>query len=129
MTLSFPQTRGNIGLRYACVLLLALIAFPFQGFYSRHVVDFYHSPQLRARAPLQYTPWKIVQNASEESRKAGLKAGDEILSINGRPFTGDAVFHDAVTREHPGDLMEVMARHPGGRIVRARIQLAAFSTV
>ncbi len=129
MTVSLPQTRGNISLRYACVALLALVAFVFQGLYSRHVVGFYDSPQLRARAPFQYTPWKIIQNSGEESRKTGLKAGDEILSINGRPFTGDAVFHDAVTRAHPGDLMEVIARHPGGSIFQSKIRLVAFSTV
>src|SRR5947207_1762489 len=129
MAISSPHTHGNIGLRYGCLLLLALIAFPFQGLYSRHVVDFYHHPQSRVRAPFQCTPFKIIQSAGEESSKVGLKAGDEILSINSQPFTGDAVFYDALTKAHPDDLMEVTARHPGGDIVYAQIQLAAFSTV
>lgn len=127
MAASFPQTRGNIGLRYACLFLLALVAFPFQGFYSRHVVDFYHAPQRRARAPFQYTPWKTIQNPGAESTKAGLRPGDEILNVNGHPFDGEAVFQQAMTGAHPGDLFEVTARHPDGEIVRAQVQLAAFS--
>ncbi|HZE23636.1 MAG TPA: response regulator [Blattabacteriaceae bacterium] len=129
MAASFPQTRGNIGLRYTCLLLLALIAFSFQGFYSWHVVDFYHAPQLRARAPFQYTPWSTIQSPGAESVTAGLKSGDQILSVSGRSFNGDAVFHDAMKKAHPGDVLEVTARHPDGSIVRVQVQLAAFSPV
>lgn len=116
-------------MRYACLLLLACVAFPFQGFYSQRVISFYSSPQLTARAPFQYTPWKIIQNAIAESTKAGLQPGDEILALNGRPFSGDAVFHDAMTGAHPGDVLEVTARHSDGNIVRAHVQLVPFSTV
>jgi len=115
-------------MRYVCLLLLALVAFPFQGFYSRHVINFYNSPQLKARAPFQYTPWKIIQNAGAESTKAGLQPGDEILALNGRTFSGDATFYDAMTGAHPGDILEVVVRHPDGRAVRAQVQLAPFST-
>src|SRR5207302_8499912 len=80
-------------------------------------------------APFQYTPWSTIQSPGAESVTAGLKSGDQILSVSGRSFNGDAVFHDAIKKAHPGDVLEVTARHPDGSIVRVQVQLAAFSPV
>lgn len=41
------------------------------------------------------------------SLRAGLKEGDQLLSINGRAMTGTAVFGEELTRSHPGDVMIV----------------------
>src|SRR5262249_47218000 len=41
------------------------------------------------------------------SLKAGLKEGDRLLSINGRPLIGNAVFGEELRKAHPGDVMNV----------------------
>jgi sigma-B regulation protein RsbU (phosphoserine phosphatase) len=41
------------------------------------------------------------------SFRAGLKDGDRLLSVNGRPLTGTAIFGEELTRSHPGDVMTV----------------------
>lgn len=128
MRISSLQPRMDMRLRYGLVFLLGVIAFGFQGLYSRHVVNFYHNPELRVRAPFQYTPAKTIASASEEAERAGLQAGDEVLSIGGRQFGGEAVFHAALANSHPGGFLEVTAFHPDGRLVRANIHLEAFSS-
>lgn len=127
MVAPLPQSRRDIGLRYLVLAALALIAFSFQGFYSKYVVDFYRNPAGRVRAPFQYTPGKAIQSVTVEARKAGLEVGDELLAINGQPFGGHAVFQEALTKARPGGLMETLVRRPDGSLVHANILLAAFA--
>jgi signal transduction histidine kinase/CheY-like chemotaxis protein len=122
-----PQARRDIGFRYSALSLLAVIAFSFQGFYSKYVVDLYRAPESRVRAPFQYTPERTIKSVSEEARRAGLEVGDEVLTINGRAFAGDAVFYEALAKARPGSSLEVVSRHTGGNSTHAHFRLAAFA--
>src|SRR3984957_16860033 len=42
---------------------------------------------------------------------------DEILSIDGRPFTAARQYSDAVYRAHPGDKIHLMLSEPSGRAI------------
>jgi signal transduction histidine kinase/CheY-like chemotaxis protein len=127
MVALLSQSRRDLVLRYAVLGALALVVLSIQGFYSKYVVDFYRTPAARMRAPFQYTPWKIIQSANNEARKAGLEDGDELLEINQQPFAGHAVFQEALTKARPGDRMEAVARRPDGNLIHANISLAAFA--
>jgi signal transduction histidine kinase/DNA-binding response OmpR family regulator len=122
------QSRAHIGLPYGLLCICAVIAFGVQGFYSKYVIDFYSAPSSKARAPFQYTPTKLIQSAGDEATKAGLQVGDEVLTIDGKPFAGDAVFQAAIARAHPGAILEVTVRHPNAIFMRAKIRLSVFAS-
>ena len=68
----------------------------------------------------------VVATALEQTRRAGLQAGDTVLAINGQPYTGFAqVF--AVTREVPpgAPITITFRRGPAGQAVAQTIQVAA----
>jgi len=127
MVASLPPSRRNIALRYAVLGVLALVTLFVQGFYSKFVVNFYRTPAARARAPFQYTSWKVIQSVNDEARKAGLQVEDKLLEINHQPFGGHAVFQEALTKRRPGDHMKVLVRRADGSQIPADISLAAFA--
>jgi sigma-B regulation protein RsbU (phosphoserine phosphatase) len=45
--------------------------------------------------------------------EAGIKEGDTLVAINTRPFTGTAVFGEAIARAKVGDTMQVTVQAPG----------------
>ena len=47
---------------------------------------------------------------SPEARQAGLKEGDVLLAVNGRPLTGTAVYGEEMAQAHAGDLLSVTVR-------------------
>jgi phosphoserine phosphatase RsbU/P len=44
---------------------------------------------------------------------AGLRRGDILVAINGRPYTGQLVWYEAINKARPGDLLAVTVRSPG----------------
>jgi sigma-B regulation protein RsbU (phosphoserine phosphatase) len=46
------------------------------------------------------------------AEKAGLKAGDRIVAIYGRPITDDNSLSDVWNRHHPGDVVELTIKRP-----------------
>jgi signal transduction histidine kinase/CheY-like chemotaxis protein len=128
MAAPFTESRRNPGLRYVGIFALALVAFSFQGFYSKYVVDFYRDPTAKVSAPFQYSIGKIIQKVNDDAQKAGLAAGDKLLAINGHAFSGDAVFQEAVAKAHPGDVWDVLVLDPAGNLVHVEIPLTAFAS-
>jgi len=126
---TFTKPVGNNRSRYALLLLLALIAFGYQGFYSKYVVDLYRYPTVRSRPPFQYTPQKTIRAVREEAMRAGMHVDDELLSLDGKPFMGEAVLHDELAANPPGSFMHAMVRHPDSTIERIDIRLESFGGV
>ncbi len=63
-----------------------------------------------------------------EAAEAGVREGDVVTRVNGRAFTGLAVFGEAMAKAKPGDTLEVSVRTPGSNAERtAKIPLAAPS--
>jgi hypothetical protein len=61
-------------------------------------------------------PGVIQLRAVKESGpayRAGLRAGDKILAVNGRPVSAWAAFTDAVTHGRPGDGVRLTVARPG----------------
>jgi hypothetical protein len=126
-----PDTKpaGNNRLRYALLLLLASIAFGYQGFYSKYVVNLYRHPTVLSRPPLQYTPQMTISAMQGEALRAGMRVGDKLLNLDGRPFTGEAVFHDELAGHPPGSFLHATVRHLDSTIERIDIRLESFGGV
>jgi len=48
-----------------------------------------------------------------EGRQAGVHDGDVLTAVNGRTFTGLAVFGEAMAAAKPGDALRIMYQTPG----------------
>src|ERR1700753_2361062 len=69
----------------------------------------------RARPPLRYlhTARFLIQPLPE-SERAGMRQDDEVLSVNGVPFTGMAGIIRQAFYAHPGQVAEIIYRNPAG---------------
>lgn len=113
-------------MRHGLLLFLAVIAFGYQGLYSKYVVGLYQHPTVQSRPPFQYTPQMIIHSMRMEAIAAGIKVGDELLSIDDKPFTGEAVFHDELVANPPGSFLRVTVRHTDSKIEHMSIRLESF---
>ncbi len=62
-------------------------------------------------------PQFLLQFVREDARAAGLRDGDALIAINGVPVTSRSVYADLLSASHPGEVMKVMYRRNGQRIV------------
>jgi sigma-B regulation protein RsbU (phosphoserine phosphatase) len=66
---------------------------------------------------------------NESLKDSGIHRGDELLSINGKPYTGRGVMFDQLSDARPGDSLIVKVRHPEGEASPAEqdvtVQLAS----
>ncbi len=63
-------------------------------------IEFHFTPTKNMMRVLRVTP-------DGAASRAGLEAGDAIVSINGRPMTSPDPYFDAITRGHPGEIVEL----------------------
>ena len=56
--------------------------------------------------------WGAV-GVQPEAQAAGLRFGDAVHSVNGRPIDGFVVYYGALRRARPGDRLQVRVRAPG----------------
>jgi phosphoserine phosphatase RsbU/P len=73
----------------------------------------------RARSPLDAS----MARPMPEAVAAGIAPADEIVSVDGVPFTGMAGFLAQIYRAHVGDVITVIYRTPAGRMRTARVHL------
>src|SRR5271155_5733291 len=100
--------------QYVCLGALFLVACAYQiratiatfpAFFSPDSAD---SPFLATYSHGQ----PIVEFVRKNAQQAGLHENDLLVAINGRPFTGTAVFGEAIAHAKPGDKLDVTARTP-----------------
>jgi sigma-B regulation protein RsbU (phosphoserine phosphatase) len=60
-------------------------------------------------------PGAALQYLGSQATAAGLHKGDILVAINGRPYTGTAVFWEEVLRAAPGSTLAVTVRSPGAK--------------
>jgi sigma-B regulation protein RsbU (phosphoserine phosphatase) len=107
-------------------VLLALLIVGSGLFYvasTAAVFDSFLNPH-RARPPFDYShnPRFLVE-PMPESQRAGMEAEDEIVSINGVPFTGMAGLIRQTFHAHPGDSVSVVYRGHSGQMRTAQVRL------
>jgi signal transduction histidine kinase len=112
----------------AALLLMAGIAWLFQGVYSWQVVNLYSHPEATSRAPFSHNVFRVITSTQEEAERAGLRAGDELLEINGRPFDGQASLSEALISTPPHNGIELAVRSQDGTVSRKRVILQPLGT-
>ena len=98
-------------------LLLAIVAFfALTHLYLGFKQNFYTQANGRylARVPFSGgTSGATLTSLLPEASAAGLKTSDTILTVNGRPFTGNIVLSQEVRHSKPNQLLDVTFVRPG----------------
>ena len=107
-------------------LLLAILVVGSVLFYvasTAAIFDQFLNPN-RARPPFDYSPnSRFLVQPMPESQRAGMRAEDQVISVNGVPFTGMAGLISQVFYAHPGDMVSVLYRNHAGATEIAHIHL------
>ena len=109
-------------------LLLAILAVGSSLFYVASTAAAFDSflNANRARPPLDYShDARFLVQPLPESRRAGMKAVDEILSVNGVEFTGMAGLIRQTFHAHPGQIFAIVYRSHAGGMHTAQVELMA----
>ena len=67
---------------------------------------------------------RVINTLSPEARQPGVRLDDEVLQLDGQPFTGRSVIRDAIYSKDPGDWIEVKVQHKNGKVASLAVQLA-----
>ena len=108
--LMFLKSHARI-VRYCLLALMLAGTAGFQWFYVLHIVNEIRYATSRAREPFIYDQKQTITYALPESKSAGLRPGDTLTEINGKPFYSNSILHDAVEHLNPGDHLRVQVRH------------------
>ncbi len=113
-------------------LLLAILVAGSMLFYAASTAatfDAFLNPD-RARPPLQnpHSARYLVQPLPE-SMRAGMQAEDEVMSVNGVPYTGMADLIRQTFHDRPGDTVTVLYRTGAGGMHTAQVHLMPFRRV
>ncbi|RSL17916.1 sigma-B regulation protein RsbU (phosphoserine phosphatase) [Edaphobacter aggregans] len=114
-------------------LLLAIVAFfALTHLYLGFKQNFYTQANGRYLARVPFfgnTRGATLTSLLPEATAAGLKADDTILTVNGRPFTGNIVLSQEVRHSQPNQLLDVTFVRPGNSAPsHASIVLAPIHT-
>src|SRR3984957_17387916 len=100
-------------------LLLAILVAGSMLFYVANTAaafDSFLNPN-RARLPFDYSPSaRFLVQPPPESPRAGMHAEDDVLSVNGVPFTGMAGLIRQIFHARPGESVSIAYRNPAGGI-------------
>ncbi len=109
-------------------LLLAILAVGSTLFYAASAAANFDSflNAKRARPPLGAPhSARFFVDPLPESRRAGMIPEDQVLSVNGQPFTGMAGVIRQTFHAHPGQIAAIVYRNMAGEIRTAHVGLMA----
>jgi signal transduction histidine kinase len=109
---------------YGGLTAILLVASVYQGLAGWHVMQVLLRGPLLPRQPFAYSADRLVVGASPEARNAGIRDGDKLEAVEGRPFTGGWVLRRALQGMAPGGVLAIGVNRAGGIRVRADIRLA-----
>ncbi len=113
-------------------LLLAILVAGSTLFYvasTAAIFDSFLNPN-RARPPLEYSHnAHFLVQPLPESRRAGMEAEDDVISVNGVPFTGMAGLIGQTFHAQPGQAIDILYRDRAGQTRMAHVGLMAHRTV
>jgi len=105
----------------ACAYQVRATIAAFPGFLDRGVAKWPFIPGYSHGEP-------TAAFVGPEAYKAGVRENDVVTGVNGQPFTGLAVFGEAMAQAKPGDTLEITLRTPGSNTERtAKIPLTTPS--
>jgi sigma-B regulation protein RsbU (phosphoserine phosphatase) len=104
--------------QYIVLTLLLVCACAYEASNLTYLASVMRHPADFPSAPFQIT------NATRAIWTGPLQ-GDQILSINGRPFKAARQFYDAVYRGHPGDRLHLVLSQPSGLAIEQDVAIGS----
>jgi phosphoserine phosphatase RsbU/P len=106
-------------------LLLAVLVAGSAIFYAASTAasfDTFLNPN-RARPPLRFSHTaRFLVQPLPESQRAGMRDEDEVISVNGVPFTGMAGLIREAFYAHPGQTVQIVYRNRAGGMHTAQVR-------
>jgi sigma-B regulation protein RsbU (phosphoserine phosphatase) len=119
-----PQRSAR--LQYALLALVALLALTHVYRGATNSYQNLTRGQYQARRPFFESYFGPLTGVlTPEATAAGLRTGDTVLTLNGRPFTGTNVLLEEVTRSHPGQPLTITYRRADSPPATATVILHA----
>jgi sigma-B regulation protein RsbU (phosphoserine phosphatase) len=116
---------NNRRLAYILLGILFVFSAAYEIGFAYRVIHVLRSGPEMASEPLDFGfNMRKITGMSPEARAAGINWGDYLEEIDGRPFTGLGLVHEAVAARRPGDLLPVVVRREDGSLLHANIKLA-----
>jgi hypothetical protein len=110
---------------YALLVLVFIVSFAYWIAGASALVGDLRLGQTRARLPFDFGfRMQAISGILPEAQQAGAHLGDRLLEFNERPFTGYRVMREAVSRAHPGSVIQAVIERPDGTRVPIAIRLA-----
>jgi sigma-B regulation protein RsbU (phosphoserine phosphatase) len=120
-----PMQTNLAKLPYLLLALLVAGSSLFYGASTAAMLDSFLNGE-RARPPLDYSHnAHFLVQPLPESRRAGMHPEDEVLSVNGVPFTGMAGLIRQTFHAHPGQTVSILYRSKTGDMHTAHVELMA----
>ncbi len=102
------KTRSKL---YLPLIALFIVAALYQTMHTAEGIRelFYAAEQVQT--PFSVKPFsQDISNVGEPAKQAGVREGDLLLSVNGRPYTGTASLIAPLLKSSPGDTLTVRVR-------------------
>ena len=102
--------------QYAVLILLLAVCSLYEAGNLTFVFGALRQPKAFPSKPFE---------VSGATRRIGTGAlyGDQILSINGRQFTAESQYNEAVYRSRPGDKLHLLLSEPSGRAIEKDVRI------
>lgn len=98
-------------LLYTLLVALFLVASVYQFRYVQRRIEYLASPSTFALNQIVTSPSGQIIFVIDTADAAGVRVGDELLAVEGRPYTGRGVLDDAIVGKRVGDSLTVTVRH------------------
>ena len=81
---------------------------------STAIDELRHGP-FKPSLPMQFEMERpIISDLTDEAQEAGVRPGDVLETVDGKPFSNMSILNEAVRRRQPGDLLPVTVRSQKG---------------
>jgi sigma-B regulation protein RsbU (phosphoserine phosphatase) len=102
-------------LLYLCLAIIFAVACVYQTYALMYSFpDYLHMQAVQwPLVPTYVHSQPLAEFANDAATQAGVKENDVLVAVNGQPFTGFAVFGEAMRLAKPGDHLSVTVQTPG----------------
>ncbi|HET6900018.1 MAG TPA: hypothetical protein VFK70_16820, partial [Vicinamibacteria bacterium] len=122
-----PSSRPSLRGRLALIVGLGVLALAYQAHAITDIVRDLRTSSGGPRAPFhtELTAGRIAR-VSDEAAAAGVKEGDRVVAVAGKPYEGRKTIAGALRAARPGDVLPIRVQRLGSPgEIRSVIQLVA----
>lgn len=96
---------------YVLLAVLFLVASVYQARYVQRRIEYLTSPRTFALNQISTSAPGQITHITKAAEAAGIRIGDDLLAVEGRPFIARGVLDDAIVGKRIGDPLTVTIRH------------------